>query len=155
MTMHVGVGGAYKDVITAHVGVGGAWKSVLEIYVGVGGAWKLGYVLIVTDLVDASGLTSCSASFSNSGTMTATDGTDFTWLPGGTASDFDIYVSGTGTTPTGPALDTWHNLGTTRTWSLSTGATSKTFTGTYQIRHSSSGVVLGSNNFYLSVSGTA
>lgn len=39
MSLHVGVGGTFKDS-TLHVGVGGAWKPVTEAWVGVGGVWK-------------------------------------------------------------------------------------------------------------------
>lgn len=40
MTMHIKVGGVWKDVSVPSVKVGGAWKDVSNGYVKVGGAWK-------------------------------------------------------------------------------------------------------------------
>ena len=43
MTIHVGVGGAHKNVVGMWVGVGGAWKYVTRLDVGSGSAWKLAF----------------------------------------------------------------------------------------------------------------
>lgn len=91
---------------------------------------------------------SANCSFKSDGTCDNDPGTtfDFTWLPGGNPADFDLYVSGTGDALTTGTLDTWLNLGTTRTFGYSASQIGTlSFSGTYQIRHSSSGTVLASN----------
>jgi hypothetical protein len=75
-----------------------------------------------------------------------------TWLLQGAASDYEIRVTGTGDSP--GTLNTWLNLGTTRSWSLTqTGGVSgsKSFSGTWEIRRASSGVIQDSANFLLEV----
>ena len=71
-----------------------------------------------------------------------TSGTSFNWLEGGTAGNYEVYVTTvSGTFSSGPATGTWHNLGTTRSWSvarLTTGT--KTFTGNFKIRRVSDSV---------------
>ena len=68
-----------------------------------------------------------------------TSGTAFNWLEGGTAGNYEVYLTTvSGTLSTGPAVDTWHSLGTTRSWSvarLTTGT--KTFVGNFKIRRAS------------------
>jgi hypothetical protein len=57
---------------------------------------------------------------SSNGAFQQNPGTNGTWLLSGNAADFDVWVgAGTGTAPTGSAQNTWLNLATTRTWSLS------------------------------------
>ncbi len=72
----------------------------------------------------------------------------------GSAADYEIYVSGTDTggTPSGPGFDTWLNLGTTRTWTLTNavGNDINTFSGTYQIGLAGTATALGSATFNLS-----
>ncbi len=50
MSGHVGVGGAWKDIVNGTaVGVGGVWKTVEKMWVGVGGAWKVFFENAVFD----------------------------------------------------------------------------------------------------------
>jgi hypothetical protein len=45
---------------------------------------------------------------------------NYPWLSGsGAASDYEVRMTVTSGTPSGPAAGSWHNLGTTRTWSVS------------------------------------
>ena len=75
---------------------------------------------------------------------------DFTWMLVGPSSSYEIYVSGTGDTPTGDSLNTWLSLSVDRSWALhGTIASPKVFDGTYQLRLASTLEVLGSNTFTL------
>jgi hypothetical protein len=88
-------------------------------------------------------------SFRNDGAMNATgnvSATDFTWLLAGSASAYDIRVSGAGDSP--GTLSTWQNLGTTRTWSLTRSTDGiSSFTGTYEISMTGAGVAIRSGSF--------
>jgi hypothetical protein len=55
---------------------------------------------------------------SSNGAFQQNPGNNGTWLLSGNASDFDVLVTGFGDTPAGASVNTWINLGTTRTWSL-------------------------------------
>ena len=39
-SIHVGVGGNWKEIIEPSLGINPSWKNVIESYVGVGGVWK-------------------------------------------------------------------------------------------------------------------
>lgn len=152
MSINIGVSSAWKNVSALYVGVSSAWKSVAAVWVAASGAWKLAWAALNAQPADATDSeispTDALASviFTNTGTCTNTGNPGFTWLVTGSASDYDIYVSGTGDTPTGAALDTWHNLGTNREWRLEvTGVGTLSFTGTYQIRAAGGGSTLASN----------
>ena len=75
----------------------------------------------------------------------------FQWLlaGGGVASDYDVRLTAvSGTTPAGPALSTWFNLGTDRVWTLvkaggSVGSVS--FTGTLEVGFTGTGVAITSS----------
>lgn len=75
-----------------------------------------------------------------------------TWLIAGAASDYEIRVTGTGDDPGN--LNTWLNMGSTRTWELTLPggvADSASFSGTWEIRRASSGVVQDSASLGLTV----
>lgn len=75
----------------------------------------------------------------------------YTWLLLGINTDYDVRLTTiAGTAPAGPALATWHNLGTDRVWTLSQagGAVgSSSYSGTIEVRDAVSLVVLGSATF--------
>lgn len=149
MPYHIGVGGAWKLCTAAHVGVGGAWKQVQKMYIGVGGAWKEFYTYLTVACADLSATriatvpTNANATVTilNDGTWSTTTvggGTNTgTWLTAGSVSGVEVYLSGTGDTPTGDSLSTWLSCSTTRAWTLletSDVGASKSFTGTLQFR---------------------
>lgn len=75
-------------------------------------------------------------------------GDDFQMVLTGDPTLLEIFVTGTGDTPSGSALDTWLSMGTTRSWSLTTTVLGELqFVGTYQIRVASTGQVLGGGGF--------
>ncbi|QJD86722.1 hypothetical protein [Cohnella herbarum] len=43
MTMHVNIGGAWKQAKEVWVNIGGVWKKTKEVHTNIGGAWKKGY----------------------------------------------------------------------------------------------------------------
>jgi hypothetical protein len=120
-----------------------------------------------TDLVDFpatleasdvnSGSAAASISVKSDGTL---DGTGAqaapsgTWLNVGAASDYEIYVTGTGDTPTGAAVDTWLGLGTTRQWALNASSILKDFLGTFSVRRVADSVVVDSGTFHIEADGT-
>jgi hypothetical protein len=160
MSEHVGVSSAWKTVTDQWVGVDSVWKRVTQKWVGVDGAWKLFWSAVfapsvsVTHAPVAPTVGSVSAQFNSDGTIkTYRGGTLFqtlTWFQGSTGSSFDIYLSGTGTTPTGSDLNSWLNLGSTRDWGLTSTGILKEFTGTYQIRAAGGGAAIASGSLFLS-----
>ena len=156
MAINVGVSGAHKNVSSASVGVGGTWKQVQSIWVGVGGAWKKAWDYIRADAiaVDVAGYDffegPCSAAFqygSDGNVYGIENGGSPTnigqWLLVGANTQFQIYLSGTGDTLSGSALNTWHAGNTGPSWTLSAnGGESKSWSGTLQIRRASDSVVV-------------
>ena len=161
MSVHTRVGGFWKS-IKPHVRVGAAWKIPVGGWVRVDGTWRLFWAPIVNSPAGANNYvmdpadSTASISFVNNGTCNATgnvEATDFSWIlagSGASASSFDIRVSGAATNGTlsGPAVDAWHNLGTTRTWSMTrTMVGAATFSGTYEIGLASSSTAFVSATF--------
>lgn len=152
MPYHIGVGGAWKLCDKAYIGVGGAWKQIQKMHIGVGGVWKEFYTYLSVACADLAANrtttvpTNATATLSilNDGTWSTTTiggGTSTgTWLTGGSASAVEVTFTGTGTTPTGDAVGTPLNCGTTRTWSLTetsdVGAT-RSFSGTLTFKDAS------------------
>lgn len=106
---------------------------------------------------------------SNAGTWAATDtstgsgAANFstpssgTWLNTGSASDYDVkidWTSGDVGAPTGPADNTWVNLGTTRVWTLYAQESSASVTGTLSIRNASTLTVLDTGTIVLTAEHT-
>jgi len=137
MTLHVRDAGSWKEVNELSVRDAGAWKDVQEAWVRDGGTWKQFFTalaIVLTNRTVASvgfGAQTASIIFKNTGQLSrSTTGigeSDISgeWMdPVGGATPGDYEVRGqlqSGTTPSGPALGStsWHNLGTTRTWSVS------------------------------------
>jgi hypothetical protein len=145
MPLHHNVAGVWKGNVTLWANVAGVWKRV-TLWKNVATVWKQITSLITAQAVSAGDFATspanavASISFNSSGTQTrvGTSGTaGFTWLPAGSAAaDYEIRVTGTGTTPTGSLLNTWLNLGTTRTWTITDATTAGgpvSFSGTYEI----------------------
>ena len=138
-------------------------SGALAVLLG-GGATDQGAVgipMILVDLDIANGPVSALAQYDSDGAAkTQVYGGALTsvgtWLNSGLNSDYEIYVSGTGDTPTGSALDTWLALSTDRSWSLSDagGGGLKSFTGVAQIRRASSGIVISTAPLELEVEST-
>jgi hypothetical protein len=69
------------------------------------------------------GTATATYTLTSGGLEQATNVANSTWLTVGAASDYDVMLTNnSGTAPTGAALATWLNLGTTRSWSISRGA---------------------------------
>jgi hypothetical protein len=161
MTEHVGVSGVWKNVAEQWVGVDNVWKRITQKWVGVDGAWKLFWSAVFAPSVSISATTiaptpaAVAIQFYSDGTIKTFRGgvqiSTLTWFQGDGGSGFDVYLSGTGTTPAGQPLDQWLNLGTTRDWGLTANSPApKSFTGTYQIRATGGGDTLASGSFGLS-----
>lgn len=153
----IGIGGAWKTMANLSLGVGGAWKQVQKVSIGVGGVWKDVWIYLTVTMpdTDASRIATiptnavATLSIYNDGTWEDTNvggGTSTgTWLTAGDVSQVEVFLSGTGDTPTGSALDTWLSCSTSRAWTLTetsdVGAT-KSFSGTLQFRDATSLAVL-------------
>jgi len=130
MPMHVRDAGSWKEVTAPSVRDGGTWKAVKGAWVKDSGAWKKFYSavtviltnLVITDAVD-SGTAIAGIVFDSSGQLKKNEGgvlADISgeWLIPFTGSGYRVRATlSSGTTPTsGPALDAWHALSTTREW---------------------------------------
>ena len=142
------------------IGVAGAWKQVQKVSIGVGGVWKDVWqnLSVDTAAIGASRLSTtptnatATAQILNDGTWSGTTigggTTTGTWLLAGTAAEIDVYVTGTGDTPTGSAINTWLNLGTSRSWTLTQNVIGvKVFTGTAEFRSAATLATLGTVTF--------
>ena len=155
MPIETKIGSAWKTLDTVEVKIGSAWKSVDTVEVKIGSVWKevftrralaltaldssfydptpaysstVGIRLLTTGDVEEY-LSSSTWTAQNSGTEWIND------LTGVSASDYECYLSGTGTTPSGPALNTWHTISATQQWTITrTTAGTSYFSGTLQIR---------------------
>lgn len=166
MAIGIGASSAWKNVTNVRVGVGSAWKQAQSMWVGVGGVWKKVWDYLSADAIALSasdfdglnGPVSASCVYSSDGNCYTIEGgaaavSQGTWLLVGSNSDFEVYLSGTGTTPSGSALNTWLPLSTTRTWGLSAGSgpAFQSFSGTVQIRRASDQVVVDTASLSISI----
>lgn len=98
--------------------------------------------------------------FTNSGTASESAGASNTpytpWLaPAVNPGDYEIALSTLTGSVAGSAVDTWLNLGTTRTWTITRNAPgTSTFTGILQIRYAG-GALLAQCNVSMSASQTS
>lgn len=83
-------------------------------------------------------------SVTSGGTATNTGAAGQTWLLSGAAGDYDVRATlASGSSPTGSALATWHDCGTTRSWTLTqTTVGLNTCTLTVEIRNGTTLAVL-------------
>lgn len=156
MAIGIGASSAWKNVTNVKVGVGSAWKQAQSMWVGVGGVWKKVWDYLNADAIAVSpagydflgGPASASFQYAADGNVyTIENGApavnEGAWLLVGSNTDFEIYLSGTGDTPTGSALNTWHAGNTGPSWGLSVASSdTKSFSGTLQIRRASDSVVV-------------
>lgn len=159
MSISVGQSGAYKTMLNASVGVSGAWKQVVGMWIGVSGEWKFVWAPVTGGAVGASDFALSPADayayieWDNDGTFDRSNGADqFNWLVGGSAADYDIYLTATGDGlhSSSSTRDTWHNMAINQSLALSnTGLGVKSASGTYQIRHSASSTVVATGNWTL------
>lgn len=63
MTVHVNIGGTWKNVDSVYCNIGGVWKTVNAVYSNIGGVWKTGYS------VDVIGVQDTGARSSNGATL--------------------------------------------------------------------------------------
>lgn len=69
------------------------------------------------------GTATATYTLTSGGLEQATGVANNTWLTVGAASDYDVMLTNnSGTAPTGSALATWLNLGTTRAWTVTRGS---------------------------------
>lgn len=158
MTVHVGVGGAWKNLVTAHIGVSGAWKALQTIHIGVGGAWKALWTAINAQSASASdgaldpANAAASVTFKSDGTVTyvGDSGTAFTLIEGGSAAAFEVRIVVTGDAPTGMTSGTWYALTSDRTASFSqTVVGTKSCSGTYEVGLAGTNTAIASASFSL------
>lgn len=91
-----------------------------------------------------------SIGFQTDGSVTELNAAGFQLVVSGDPSLLEVFVTGTGTTPSGSAVDTWLGLGTARTFSVTeTGLGTTQFNGTYSIRVAATGQVLATASFTL------
>jgi hypothetical protein len=80
------------------------------------------------------------------GTYAGTNSGGDTWLLYGSAGNFDVRLNkSSGATPTGSSVNTWINMASSQSWSLTQaagGPASKNMIGSFDIRDSSSGTVI-------------
>jgi len=139
MSVFHGIGGAWRPAASYWIGSGRAWRSVLARWVGVDGVWELKFSTAALVLVSAYVRATCPtpgtatakwsirsdgkvlAEWTNQTFLDSLFGAD--WLtPVAGMDGYEVRAtkqSGNGT-PTGSALGAWLNLGTTRSWELST-----------------------------------
>ena len=167
MALSIGSGSAWKNVTNLRVGVSSAWKQAQSVWVGVGGLWKKAWdylnadaiAVFASDFDGLAGPVNATGVYDSNGTVRKIEGGATTslgtWLLVGNNSDFEIYLSGTGNTPSGSALNTWLPLSTTRSWYLDLpGSGSESFSGTIQIRRASDQVVVDTASFGLNIEST-
>jgi len=141
MDMHTRVSGAWKRVNKLHTKVGGTWKEVTNAYVKVGGVWKQFFAntRVILSGISASpnidsdfeidpGIANAGWSFQSNGDLVKISGNAYNepeWYgqPGETTHstpDQTYYIRATNHADSdpdsGPALNTWHSLASTRSW---------------------------------------
>ena len=147
MDAHTKVSGAWKKLTGIHTKVSGAWKEVKNGYIKVGGVWKQFYANTRVILSGTSGSPNVDSDFAihpstaqagwtfiSTGDLTRVSGAahnkpEWYGQPGETTHetpDQTYYIRATnesGDNPdSGPALNTWHSLGTRQWyWSASGG----------------------------------
>lgn len=77
MTVHVNIGGSWKNIDNIYCNIGGVWKTVNAAYSNIGGVWKTGYSVDVTGVQDTGARSSDGATlkqvrFDGSGIVEAT-----------------------------------------------------------------------------------
>lgn len=133
---HYNDSGTWRKMKEIHFNDSGTWRKLKEVWFNDNGTWRKVFSGATVYLVNHSlfrqsaGTATVIINFNNTGSMSGTFTTNTPsfsgseWLTGGTPGDYSVratYYSGA--TASGPAYGSWWNLGTTRTWSLSTTST--------------------------------
>ena len=141
MTMHVNVGGVWKEIPEAYENVSGVEKEILEGYENVGGVWKQFFLSAATLNLNPHGITddetivpaACGISFNSNGQISYTGNTvpspnpdtdewviEQTGFTDGALYQvaYTVLVSGDGPT-SGAGLGSYQTLSSNRSWSLS------------------------------------
>lgn len=152
MPMFVKVSGTWKTIAGGWVKVSGTWKTITGGWVNVSGTWKKLFQLATLFLTDFNVEAVGFATQTIDGSFTlATNGQLSKYGTGGTTNFADMHlrpltsgigsayearlVKTSGTDPeSGPALSSWVNLGTERTWNWQqAGGGLTAFEGTLEI----------------------
>lgn len=151
--MPITIGDSGNRAITSvTIGDGGTNRTIREIWVGDGGVNRLVFAALnllgldPINVILGPGTATATYTLTSGGLEQATGVANNTWLTVGVGSDYDVMMTNnSGTVPTGSALSTWLNLGTTRAWTVTRGSLGvNTSSNTVEIRSASSLVVLAS-----------
>lgn len=163
MSVWVNDNGTKREIFAIHVNDNGTKRTIHVLYVNDNGTKRTIFVrpvetfavnIVDTAVTPASAF--ASATVSSAGVVNSNpDGTIGTWLISGAASDYEVLVSGSGSTPAGSALDTWINCGTSPSWSMSAsgGAQIRTFSGGWSLRRAG-GATISTGSFSLTANST-
>jgi len=149
MPWHARDGGTWRDIVDPSVRVSGVWQPVQEAWTRVSGTWQRYYnrapvISISNQTVSDVGVNNpASAGYrlTDAGAIqTIVNGSATTignWispLSGFSDYEVEVTVTGSGGTFTGPTgAGVWSNLGTTRTWELSSSASGAFFSRTLTV----------------------
>ncbi len=136
----------------AHLRAGAAVSAVVTAPAAVG-ADSTVYDPPFTTTSTSSFSIELAGTWSTTGNTTNQSG-DWVSPKSGTVGDaYEVRLTkASGTDPTGAALATWLPLSTSRSWTLSVGNTSASFTGTLEIRPAGGGAVLSTGSVTLDAS---
>lgn len=145
-------GGVNRAIRAITYSDGGVNRQLRAIYYSDGGVNRLVFAALnllgldPISVIAGPGTATATYTLTSGGLEQATGVANNAWLTVGAASDYDVMMTNdAGTVPTGSALATWLNLGTTRAWSISRGSLgANTSSNTVQIRSASTLVVLAS-----------
>jgi hypothetical protein len=150
MPITIGDGGN-RVIRSITIGDGGTNRTIRAVWVGDGGNRLVFAALNLLGLdpfsaIAGPGTATATYTLTSGGLEQATGVANNTWLTVGVGSDYDVMMTNnSGTVPTGSALSTWLNLGTTRAWTVTRGSLGvNTSSNTVEIRSASSLVVLAS-----------
>ena len=166
--LHYKDGGTWRKAKELHYRDGGTWRKLKEAWYRDGGTWRKvfsGLAIVLTnrtvyawdnELSSPTASAIAGITVASSGALTITlrgsetgdSDTDLTteWLTGGTASDYECRFSpSSGSLSNGPAG--WNSCSTSRTFDVRrtrtfSGSSTKTCTGTLEIRRAADAVVL-------------
>jgi hypothetical protein len=71
-----------------------------------------------TSIVSHPSTATATVTISSGGVESGADGGPYTWLKGGSTSNYEIFATLNSGTVTGDSFGSWLNLGTSRSWSL-------------------------------------
>lgn len=163
MTLHINDAGTWRDITNVYVNDAGTWRDIQEIHVNDAGTWRLVFAALAVQLLGGGSYVATAnssvISFNNTGEFTGSGPTGgasspWNWLLSGSASAVDInVVVNSGGFTSGPATGAgvWHNLGTSRIWTLAWpgGVSSSSVSSTITLRNAITSAVLATGTFNL------